>query len=92
MRSFNTVEELKEALVAEGCEGAVVFVDSDYLEAVVGYDEEGRVVYHYDLMIQCLVDEGMDEEEAIEWISYNTIRALPYMGDKAPLIIHEFLE
>lgn len=64
MRSFNTVEELKEALVEEGCEGAVVFVNPDYLEAVVGYDDEGRVVYNYDRMIESLIDEGMTEEEA----------------------------
>lgn len=39
-------------------------------------------------------DEPLVEDEfedarlqAIEWIDYNTKRALPYMGDKAPIII-----
>ena len=31
-------------------------------------------------------------EEAIEWIEYNTIRALPYMGNKAPIIVKELPE
>lgn len=26
--------------------------------------------------------------DAIEWIDYNTIRALPYMGEKAPIIMY----
>ena len=32
--------------------------------------------------------EGWDEIDAVEWIDYNTIRALPYMGENAPMIIH----
>ena len=28
------------------------------------------------------------EEEAIDWISYNTIRSLSYMGDDAPIIMY----
>ena len=27
-------------------------------------------------------------DEAIEWIDYNVIRALPYMGEEAPIIMH----
>jgi hypothetical protein len=33
-------------------------------------------------------EEEFTEEEAIEWIDYNTIRALPYMGEKAPIIMY----
>ena len=32
--------------------------------------------------------EGFTEEESIEWIDYNTIRALPYIGENAPIIIY----
>ena len=40
-------------------------------------------------MIDWLMNkESLSEEEAIEWINYNTIRALPYMGDKAPIIMY----
>jgi hypothetical protein len=31
-------------------------------------------------------DEGWTVEESIEWIEYNTIRALPYLGPNAPII------
>ena len=54
---------------------------------------EGRVVYSFEKMVKYLIDnEKMTEEEAIEWIEYNTIRALPYMGDKAPIIVKELPE
>jgi hypothetical protein len=26
-------------------------------------------------------------DQAFEWVSFNTIRALPYMGDRAPMIL-----
>lgn len=27
------------------------------------------------------------EEDAIEWIDFNTLRTVPYMGNKAPIIV-----
>lgn len=32
-------------------------------------------------MVECLKEEGMTDEEAIEFIEYNTVRALPYIPD-----------
>ena len=32
------------------------------------------------------------EEDAREWIDYNTIRALPYFGSDAPVILFTFLD
>jgi hypothetical protein len=40
-------------------------------------------------MVEWLCDEeGCTAEEAVEWIEYNTIRALPYFGDDAPIIMY----
>lgn len=36
-----------------------------------------------------MISDGMNYEDAIEFINYNTIRALPFMGDMAPLIIYD---
>lgn len=33
--------------------------------------------------------DGVSAEEAIEWIDYNTIRALPYAGNKSPVILYK---
>lgn len=32
---------------------------------------------------------GCTAEEAMEWIDYNTMRALPYAGAMAPIVIKE---
>ena len=40
-------------------------------------------------MVESLVDhDDMTYEEAIEWIDFNTIRALPYAGSSAPIIMY----
>lgn len=75
--------DLEERLLESGYEGAVILrnYDYDYETAVIGVNTEGRVVYSFEKMVKYLIDnEKMTEEEAIEWIEYNTIRALPYMG------------
>ena len=83
-------DDLEERLLEFGYEGAVILRNPDYETAVIGVDTEGRVVYSYEKMIEYLIEiEQMTEQEAIEWIQYNTIRALPYMGLKAPIIIKE---
>lgn len=47
------------------------------------------MVYSYDKMIDWLVEnDDMDSIEAQEWIDYNVIRTIPYMGDKKPVIVY----
>ena len=67
----------------------IVFKDFDYDSALIGYSEDYRAIYDYDLMIEYLMNEqGMSDIDAIEWIEYNTLRALPYYGQEAPIIMH----
>ena len=41
-------------------------------------------------MVEWLMkQDNMDETEAVEFIEYNTIRALPYVGDGAPIIMYK---
>ena len=85
--------DLEERLLEFGYEGSVILRNYDYETAIIGVDTEGRVVYSFEKMVKYLIDnEKMTEEEAIEWIEYNTIRALPYMGNKAPIIVKELPE
>lgn len=63
------------------------FVNPSYDSAFVGISTEGQAIYDYHLMVKHLVEtESMSEEEAEDFISYNTIRALPYF-DKSPIIM-----
>lgn len=67
---------------------ALVFDNNSYDGSIIGTTLDGRVIYCLEMMIEELMeDEGISEEEAIEWIEYNTIRSLPYAGPKAPLIV-----
>lgn len=83
-------DELKKTLCEIGCGDAVLLAPPmDYSGAVVGVSDDGRVVYSYTLMVQCLMDKGMGEDEAMEFIDYNTIRALPYAGRKSPILVYD---
>ena len=42
-------------------------------DAVVGTDHNGNLVYEYEIMTRLFVEQGMTEEEAVEWINFNVI-------------------
>lgn len=78
-----------ERLQAAGYEDVVILENYSYDDALVGVTEDGRAVYDFERMVHWLVEtEGMDELEAVEWIEYNTIRALSYEDDSAPIIMY----
>lgn len=79
----------EEKILEAGYADVILLANYSYDDALIGVTEDGRAVYDYDKMVAWLVEtEGFTELEAVEWIDYNTIRALPYMGDKAPLIMY----
>lgn len=69
---------LKRKLEEMGFEDSIVFSNYDYEDAIIGISNDGRVIYDYDLMIKFLVEkENMGIMDAMEWIDYNTLGALP---------------
>jgi hypothetical protein len=74
----------------------VVFSDPSFDSAIVGIiegeDDCIRVVYDYDKMVESLTLEFSESEDpladAIEWIEFNTVRSIPYMGANAPVIMY----
>lgn len=50
-----TLPELKERLIDMGHDDATLFVDPDYISAVIGVSEDGRVVYSYEKMTEYLM-------------------------------------
>jgi transcriptional regulator with XRE-family HTH domain len=84
-----TLDEIKQWLCDQGNEESIVFENPDYVSAIIGVSEDGRVIYDYNLMIESLMQsDNMTYDEASEFIDYNTIRALPYMGEKAPIVMY----
>ena len=88
---MGAVMTAEERLLENGCEGVKYLTDFSYDSALIGVSHDDRAVYDYDLMVEWLVEtEGFSEEEAVEWIDYNTIRALPYMGSDGPIVVIRF--
>lgn len=87
-RTKKTAEEI---LMENGCEGAVYLTDYDYATAIIGKTFDGRIIYDYEKMVEWLIIEGHynNYDDAAEWVDYNTLRALPYMGEKAPIVIQQ---
>lgn len=66
------------------------FEPEEYFEAVIGLTTDGRLVYSREKIIGILMDvNGMTNEEAEEWVEFNMVRTLPYMGEKHPEILYE---
>ena len=60
-------------------------VSEEYQDGV----QKIRVVYSYEKMVEALMaEDGMTDEEAREFIDYNTIRALPYFPN-APIVMYD---
>lgn len=79
----------EERLLNEGYENVTYLVNYSYDDALIGVSEDGRAIYDFEKMVDWLMkEEGLSDNDAIEWIEYNTIRALPYMGEKAPIVMY----
>jgi hypothetical protein len=88
-------ETLTDALERMGYEDSILFESPSYISAVIGISDTGQVCYSYNKMIESLMEEdSMTPEEAMEFIDYNTVRALPYChpSEKRPIIIYDDIE
>lgn len=78
-----------ERLAEAGYEDVLIFENPSYDDALVGVTEDNRAVYDFDKMVDWLLDHSpMDRDEAVEFIEYNTIRAIPYYGAEAPIVMY----
>ncbi|MBR2760053.1 MAG: hypothetical protein IKD66_02680 [Solobacterium sp.] len=83
----------EERLLENGYDGVKYLTNYSYDSALIGVSHNNRAIYDYDLMVKWLMEkEEFTEEEAFEWIDFNTIQALPYMGGDGPIIIYRFIE
>ena len=71
-------------------DGAVL-LDPERLDAaVVGVmtvTASPVAVYDYDALVHLLQEDIGDLEETEGWVDYNTLRALAYMGPRAPVVL-----
>ena len=88
MKDSRFRKALSEYCEDKGLEKVIILDHAAYDRSVVGITEDGRLVYDY----QKMVDEFAEDEnckilEAMEWVDYNTLRAIPYMGENAPIVV-----
>lgn len=80
---------VEERLLDAGYEGIKYLTNYSYDSALIGVSHDDRAIYDYEKMVEWLMnEEDWSYEEAVEWVDYNTIRALPYMGADAPIIMY----
>ena len=66
-------------LLADGLEEAIIGA------AYLGGDSGYVAVYDKNKCVECLMKDGMEEGEAIEYLEFNTYCA--YVGPKTPLFV-----
>jgi len=86
---MRTEQEVRDYLLENECEESIIFTNPHFAPAFVGVTQDGCAVYDYNKMIEYLaISDNMSYEDAAEFIEYNTIRSLPYMGSKSPIILY----
>jgi hypothetical protein len=74
-------------------EDSIIFDNPSFDNSIIGITTDGQAVYDYDKMVNELMqDENISEIESVEWIDYNTLRAIPYAGEMKPVVIFTFKE
>jgi hypothetical protein len=58
-------------------------------DAVIGWDENsGRLIYSTTKCIECLMADGMTDEDAIDYFYYNVAGA--YVGEQTPIFCNDY--
>jgi len=69
-----------EFLIADGFDDAIIGVD----------EENGKIIYDIDEVINILIIDGMDVNEAIEFYEYNISGS--FVGEKTPVFMRRIIE
>ena len=85
-----TNNDLRELLLEQGHEDTILLEGDEFADGVLGVTEDGHLVYGYNEIIDSLMKAwDCPEQEAIDWLEYNTIRSIAYMrtAGKEPIIV-----
>ena len=88
------LRELRDELAENyGNNTALLEPAETYDPAIIGVTATGVFVYSWSKLVEqvtaTMKDSKEPELDAIEWLEYNTLRSLPYMGDGAPVIMYD---
>lgn len=83
-----TIEDIKEYAKENEVE-IKYFTNPSYDNSIIGISYDDRVIYDFEKMVEDLMEQdNISYEEATEFIEYNTLRALAYIGPDAPIILY----
>lgn len=75
--------------ILEYYEDDQILIADGFDEAVLGIEESSmRLIYSASKMVDCLIADGMTQEDAIEYLSYNVFGA--YVGERTPIWCMDF--
>lgn len=86
---FKTVEEVESWIEEQELQSVSYFLD--FPEAIIGITTDNALVYSMKKMVESLENEGMNNEDAIEYLYYNTLRTLPYMPEVRPVVLDDIV-
>lgn len=67
-----------------------LFDNPRYPNSIIGLTHDGRAIYDMEEMIADLMaEDNISYIDALEFIEYNTLRALPYEGNDAPIVLYQ---
>lgn len=92
MTNAELKEKIRMFVVDEDELDRIIILEGDeFADGVVGITADNCLVYSYEKLVESLSKVYGSEEDAIEWLEYNTFRSLPYMAShgNVPLIIYE---
>lgn len=88
MIEYNNIKELLESVE----EGTIILEPQNtFNSAIIGvtHDNKHLVYDYYKIVEGFMTSDNMSEEEALDYIEYNTIRSLDYMDyEYRPIIIN----
>ena len=84
-------DHILEELAEINADAIVLEPQSTFNRAIIGSDTDSRLVYSVTKIISALVDEdGMDEQEALEWFEFNTLGTFSGMDNiNKPIFIYD---
>ena len=58
-------------------------------DAILGQTSKGVLIYTYEGLVTVFMKKDkMTEQEANEWVQFNVLRALPYIREGRPVVVH----
>jgi hypothetical protein len=78
MKLSRILEEYENVLVCDGFDDAIIGIEPT----------TSRLVYDVDKMIETLISQGMDRDEAIEYYEFNIVGA--YVGELTPIFVSTY--